>query len=434
MKHLFFDTDLFARITGLTLTLLVFSAPTQAQVGTQLDPDSTNYGRFVSLILSDQRLGTDADSPLVAYENSTPGQRGLAVSRCFDALCKEVGTQILDPLGSSNQAGVSGRILRGADGNAVIIHLKIGVSPSIRLIRCGTSDCIGGMGPPNTSTSILPEQGQAASMDAAIGSDGFPVIAAWLQDGSTGLGLWVIKCSDPICEEETTQTQIDPNRPLSGRVMDLMIGASGFPQIAFQDRESAGSNGEVALLSCNDLACAGQDETLSVLDVLGGSVGRIIDMKINASGHPVIAYAGNFSDLRVIACNDPLCIGDDDAPNVITTLNPINQAVAMDLDSQGHPAIAAYAFSVDDLEIIFCNDPACAGDDESRADVFESDDSVISFGAWVDAVFDSDDRLQIVYQFEERVSASVFLRSLYNIRCVVDGCSLVFSDRFEAMP
>ena len=434
MKHLFFLKSFFARTTALALMVLVASTTAQAQVGTQLDPVSSEYGSYVSMLLIEQGLEAKEDIPLIAYENRSTSRRGLAVSRCFDALCRNVASQTVDELGSSNQAGVFGRILRGADGHAIIIHLKIGVGAALRLVRCGEINCVGGMGPPNTRINIPLDQGQAASMDAAIGSDGFPVIAAWLQDGGTGLGLWVIKCSDPICEEETTQTQIDPNRPLSGRVMDLMIGASGFPQIAFQDRESAGSNGEVALLSCNDLACAGQDETLSVLDVLGGSVGRIIDMKINASGHPVIAYAGNLSNLRVIACNDPLCIGDDDAPNIITTLNPINQAVAMDLDSQGHPAIAAYAFSVDDLEIIFCNDPACAGDDESRADVFESDDSVISFGAWVDTVFDPNDRLQIVYQFEERLGTSNFLRSLYNIRCVPDGCSLVFSDRFEAMP
>lgn len=433
------DRGIFRRYRRLPVALVglftcCIAICAHAQVGTELDPVSTNYGRYVSFILAPGDEGSDNDSPLVAYENRSLGRQGLAVTRCFDPLCRELSFATLDDRGSSNQAGVFGRILRGADGNAVIVHLKIGVGAAMRVIRCTQSNCLGGMAPPNTLNTIELDQGQALNMDAAIGSDGFPVIAARLVDGGTNLGLWVIKCTDPVCELPAIQTQIDPTRPLAGLVIDLVIGASGFPQIAFSDREVQGSNGEVALLSCNDLACAGQDETLSVFDILGGSTGRIIDMKISASGFPVIAYAGTLSTLRVISCNDPICAGGDDLPNIVNTLSPVNQAIAMDLNSQGFPAFAAHSTSADNLEIIFCNDVACAGDDERSVDVFDADNQDIASGAWVDTVFDSSDRLQIVYQTVERAGPSNFLGSLYNIRCVIDGCSLVFSDRFEAAP
>ena len=417
-----------------TLLLILAATTAQAQEGSELDTVSTNYGPYVSMILVDSFQGSTTDLPLVAYENLSLGRQGLAVSRCLDPLCREALSQTLDNRGSSNAAGVYSRILQDQAGDILIVHLKIGVGAALRVVRCGFAACVGGMGSPTTLNSIALDQGQAVNIDAAIGSDGLPVIAASLRDGITDLGLWVIKCSDAVCEQPTTQTRIDPSRPLSGRVIDMIIGDSGFPQIAFQDKESAGSNGEVALLSCNDLACTGQNETLHVLDDLGGSNGRIIDLKLSPNGNPVIAYAGLSSTLRVIACNDPVCAGDDDAPNIIPTSSPINQAVAMDIDGQGHPAIAAHSQATDSLEIIFCNDAACAGQDERTADLFQSENEDIDTGAWVDVVFDEVDRLQVVYQTYERAGAGQNFRSVYSIRCVAEGCSLVFSDRFQAMP
>ncbi|MEN1728077.1 MAG: hypothetical protein AAGJ52_06520 [Pseudomonadota bacterium] len=413
------------------------SAPVQAQVGTELDTVSTNYGRYVSMILSPSaaRGATGIEeAPLVAYENRSIGRQGLAVSRCFDPLCRSVDSATLDDRGSSNGAGIDSRILRGADGHAIIIHRRIGVGSALRVVRCGVANCLGSLGAADTINTITPDQGVAVSMDAAIGSDGFPVIAALLQSGGTDLGLWVIKCSDSVCSLPTTQTQIDPSRPLSGRVIDMVIGASGFPQIAFQDRENSGSNGQMAVLTCNDHACAGQDEALSSLDDLGGGTGRIIDMKLNSSGHPVLAYTGLNSTLRVIRCDDPDCAGGNDLPNIVPTLGSITQAIAMDLDSQDRPAMAAQntGLTPDGLEIIFCNDPSCSGGDERRVDVFQSDQQDIALGAWVDAVFDPNDRLQIVYQTVERANSTVFLGSLYQIRCEFDGCGLIFADRFEA--
>ena len=417
---------------GLLFSLILITISSHAQVGAELDAVSTNYGRYVSLLLAEGEFETPLDSPLVAYENSSAGRQGLAVSRCFDPLCRQTASATLDGRGSSNAAGVFSRILRGQDGHALIVHLRIGVGGALRVVRCGLRDCTGGMGPPNEINSIALAQGTADIMDAAIGSDGFPVIAARLSDGATRLGLWVIKCSDPVCALSTTQTQIDPSRPLAGGVIDLTIGDDGFPQIAFQDRDQLGVNGHVALLSCNDLACAGQDETLHLLDELGGGVGRIIDLKIASSGHPVIAYTGLGSTLRVIACNDAVCSGDDDLPSILSTRDPASQAVAMDLDSQDRPAIAAHSQSADTLEIIFCNDPACAGDDERRVDVFDAESEDVDSGAWVDAVFDPDNRLQIAYQVVERVDSGPPLGSVYAIRCEFEGCSLVFNDRFEA--
>ena len=419
---------------GLLFSLVLLSMSSHAQVGTELDTVSTNYGRYLSLLLAEGVSDTPLDSPLVAYENSSAGLQGLAVSRCFDPLCRQTASTTLDGRGSSNAAGVFSRILRGQDGHALIVHLRIGVGGALRVVRCGLRDCTGGMGPANEINSIALAQGTASIMDAAIGSDGFPVIAARLRDGATELGLWVIKCSDPVCELSTTQTQIDPSRPLAGGVIDLTIGDDGFPQIAFQDRDQLGVNGHVALLSCNDLACAGQDETLHLLDELGGGVGRIIDLKIASSGHPVIAYAGLGSTLQVIACNDAVCSGDDDLPSIILTQDPVSQAVAMDLDSQDRPAIAAHSQSADSLEIIFCNDPACAGDDERSVDVFQSENEDIASGAWVDAVFDPSDRLQIVYQVVERVASGPLLGSVYAIHCEFEGCGPVFADGFEASP
>jgi hypothetical protein len=49
------------------------------------------------------------------------------------------------------------------------------------------------------------------------------------------------------------------------------------------------TNGDLKLARCNDLACAGQNERLAILDGVG-DVGQYASVAIAVDGVPVVAY------------------------------------------------------------------------------------------------------------------------------------------------
>lgn len=91
---------------------------------------------------------------------------------------------------------------------------------------------------------------------------------------------------------------------------------------------------------------------------------------MDAAGNPVIAYYRSgtqiFSTgtLRVMHCNDPDCAGGDESttsPEPATGVTP-----SLQLDASGNPVIAYYTgASTRDLKVMHCDDANCAGSNES---------------------------------------------------------------------
>ncbi len=70
-----------------------------------------------------------------------------------------------------------------------------------------------------------------------------------------------------------------------GTHASLAIGLDAKPVVAYYDA----TNGNLKLARCNDLACAGQNESLATLDS-GGDVGLYASIAIGLDGVPVVAY------------------------------------------------------------------------------------------------------------------------------------------------
>jgi len=419
-------TDLCARPLACFALMLAANAAIAQADPLGINPDSDSYGRYAS-------MASVNGNTLIAYENRQ-GARGMTVTICEGPACRFPISQVQDPQGTSNGAGVFASLLIPSDGLPVIVHVKFGAGGGIRVAKCGSSVCLPVMGAPPTtlvnvgSTGFFPN-----SVSAAVSSDGFPVISASLADGSVGQGLWVLKCSDPFCMGAVTETQIDPSRPNSGRWNATAIGADGMPVIAYQDRTSTGSNGNVMLLKCNDPACLGGDDSFSELEPLSGSVDRQIDLAIGPGGNPVIAFATPTGGLGLIACNDAACLGDDESFNVVSTRAAIGSAVALALNTLGHPVLAAHGFNsaANSLEVIACNDPLCSGNDEQTLHYFDDIDPDIGFGRYADLSHAGNDVFSLVYMREERISTSQFDRSLRVVDCTIEGCGVVFQDGYE---
>lgn len=421
--HVFTDV----RIRAIVFTLLFVANAAVAQVDPLgINPDSDEYGRYAS-------IGTIAGDPIIAYEDRD-GTGGMTVTYCNTPACRFPDSRLLDPEGTANSAGVFATLLTPSDGLPVIVHAKLGGGSPIRVAKCSNSLCSPVMGaPPTTLVDVGSTGFSPTGVSAAVGSDNFPIISASLQDGGSHQGLWIIKCSDPFCMGTVMETQIDPARLESGRLSVIAIGADDLPIVAYQDRTSTGSNGNLMLLKCNDPACLGGDESFSELAPLSGFTDRPIDLAIGPGGNPVIAFATEVGGLGVIACNDPACVGDDESFNVVTTQGVVGFAVALAMNTLGHPTLAAHGFGSSDgsLQVIACNDTACAGDNEKTLEFFSDADPSIRLGRYVDITHAGNDIFSLVYMRREQISSSQFNRSLRALACTLEGCGVILQDGFE---
>lgn len=138
-----------------------------------------------------------------------------------------------------------------------------------------------------------------------------------------------------------------------GRYPSLKLDASGNPVVAYGVEPSG-----LRLLHCDDPFCSGVEsiETIS-------STALIASLELDASGNPVLAFFEG-STLNVVHCNDPDCSGGGES---VTTPQPSPEGggrPSLELDAGGNPVIL-YVVNSWVINILHCNDPNCAGLDES---------------------------------------------------------------------
>jgi len=189
----------------------------------------------------------------------------------------------------------------------------------------------------------------------AIGTDGFPVIS--YQDGTTG-ALKVAKCNDAACAggDETITTVDDPINTV-GLFTSLAIGTDGFPVISYQDATA----GALKVAWCNDEACAGGEETITTIDDPTNTVGRYTSLAIGTDGLPVISYQDSSAGtLRVAKCNDPACAGGDET---ITTVDDPSGSVghytSLAIGTDGFPVISHQDQTAFRLRVVKCRNSSC---------------------------------------------------------------------------
>jgi len=210
-------------------------------------------------------------------------------------------------------------------------------------------------------TSIVDDPENSVGFDSsiAIGTDNFPVISYWDENANM---LKVAKCNDTACSgNDETITSVTSG----GHKTSIAISQDGFPVISHR-------NGALLMVTkCNDVACAGGDElTTQVDDSLGtDSAGSCTSLTISGDGYPVIAY-GNAVEyvLKVAKCDDVACTGGGEILSVV--YDPVEFAgwsCSLAIGHDGYPVISSIiqSFIPTYLVVTKCNDAACAGGDET---------------------------------------------------------------------
>ena len=210
----------------------------------------------------------------------------------------------------------------------------------------------------------------------AVGADGLPVVSFYSQARGS---LDVLKCNDPACDGlGETITVVDDPANAVGTFSSIAIGSDGFPVISYHD-DTADS---LKVTKCNDAACSGGDETITTVDNPANLVGKGTDIAIGTDGFPVICYFDETANaLKVAKCNDAACAGSNET---ITTVDDpvahVGQYCSIALGMDGHPYISYLDETAGTLKLMRCNDPACAGGDESTVVVDGTEMEMVGFG------------------------------------------------------
>ncbi len=137
----------------------------------------------------------------------------------------------------------------------------------------------------------------------------------------------------------------------------LQLDEAGNPVIAYTAQTD--NSFRVKLLHCDDPNCAGGND-IPITVASTGNVGVGSDgLELDAAGNPVIVYyKQSTAGMNIMHCNDPDCAGGDES---VTAPGPSWGDIAVELDAAGNPVISDYYSG---LRVTHCNDPYCAGSDE----------------------------------------------------------------------
>ena len=241
-----------------------------------------------------------------------------------------------------------------ASGNPVVAY-RDSLDTRLRVLHCDDPFCIGG-----GESLIMPEIESGQWPSIALDASGNPVVSYYTTPFDR---IKLLRCDDVNCADSESITTPDPQAFLLNHSTSVAIDAAGNPVIAYAPWAPLH---EIRIMHCNDPNCAGDDESITIHDSFAAAPSLTLD----AAGNPVVAYYRSATQifstgtLRVMHCNDPDCAGNDEtttSPEPATGITP-----SLQLDASGYPVIAYYTgASTRDLKVMHCNDVNCAGANES---------------------------------------------------------------------
>ena len=211
--------------------------------------------------------------------------------------------------------------------------------------------------------------GQYTSL--ALDASGFPVISYYEAIDVTTGRLKLMHCNDVLCtgnnESIVTVDGTGATGTSVGTYTSLVLDANGFPVISYRDV----TNTNLKVAHCNDVNCAGNNESIQTVDGAGGfNVGQYNSLALDASGFPVISYQdGGTFDLKLAHCNDANCAGSNESIVTVVSTGAVGQYTSLKLYN-GNPVISYYDIydvtnldpsATGNLKLVRCDDPNCAG-------------------------------------------------------------------------
>jgi len=375
-KHML-PLGIFMLQTGTTATAeMIFLDGFESQQVTSIVDDPENSVGLESSIV----IGND-NFPVVSYWDETANM--LKIAKCNDTACSGNDETVTSVASGGRQTSIA----ISQDGFPVISHRNGGL---LMVTKCNDAACAGG---DELTTQVDDLLGSPRCTSLAISPDGFPVIA---YGSATDNVLKVAKCDDIACTGggEILSVAYDPNEA-AGMSCSLAMGHDGHPVISSVIQSIFVTY--LVVTKCNDVACAGVDETTTKLN--DSNIGQT-SIAIGTDNNPVISYrsSGN-KRLKVAHCNDTACTGNNELLSTVDSVNDVGEYNSIAIGDDGFPVISYFDRTAGALKVAKCNDLACSGRNETITTV---DDPPTNAGFHTSITIGEDSRPVISYwQYDE---------------------------------
>jgi hypothetical protein len=244
-------------------------------------------------------------------------------------------------------------VLDGA-GNPVVSYYD-DTNGALKLVHCNDASCAGG----GESLVTVDNAGDVGGDTSLVLDDaGNPVISYY--DWSNR-DLKLVHCNDPSCAGGGQSIVTVDSAGNVGGYTSLVLDGAGNPVVSYLDI----TNGDLKLVHCHDPSCADGGQSIVTVDS-AGFVGGFTSLVLDAAGNPVVSYYdGSNGDLKLVHCNDPGCAGSDESLVTVDSDGDVGWFTSLVLDGAGNPVVSYYDDTNGDLKLVHCHDANCAGGDES---------------------------------------------------------------------
>jgi hypothetical protein len=290
-----------------------------------------------------------AGNPAISYVNDDTG--ALGVIHCNDPDCDPLvnGSESIETPDTSVVTTGTSLELDGA-GNPVVSYAKGG----LRLLRCDDPNCVGDAPIVVDNSDLTTGESSSLSLDSV----GRPVVGYY---DPPAQALKVVHCNDLNCSGMDETPIMPDTEGSSGGSPSLALDGLDRPVVSYYDA----STGDLKVLHCNDVACAGGDDIARFVDI-PGTTGYFTSLVLDSSGIPVVSYHDYTNgDLRVLRCGNANCSSPASITSPDSTAADVGLYTSVSIDASRKPVIAYYDNTNDNLKILHCNDINCAGGDES---------------------------------------------------------------------
>jgi len=312
----FFATPLGFLIAVLAFTFLSlhqYLLAANITAGTPLEPDSSAEDISLFDIASDGASGW-----VIAYADDGI----LKVIRCSDRACaSKTGPTTIDTAAQATDV----RVLIDSSNQVIIGYDHTGSgTKGIKVAVCDSLDCTGTV----TGTTVVSTAGHVPFRhDMVLNSSGFPVFV-YMDPISSG-DLHLIECTNAVCSTRNTNV-VDGAPAIFSQNHKLQLDSSGFPVVAYAD-----SSSELAIAHCSDAACSSTPTKNTVNFGSGGFLpNNVFALELDSSGFPMVYYVvdsgGDAGELHLVRCNDVNCAGGNEANTIIDGTGLSNGSPGMD--------------------------------------------------------------------------------------------------------
>lgn len=258
----------------------------------------------------------------------------------------------------------------------------------------------------------------AAIPEIQLTSDDIPVVTF-----ATVAGNFLTMCSTSDCTGGTSAPITLSDQAVASH---LALDAANLAGAAWVD-----SANDLHFVKCSNAACTSRQEN-TVVSGAENTSSDSMAMVIPTSGNPIFAYAGGagFVETRLIFCNDPLCAGGDETVVTLDTDALPVKGLDLALTAAGLPVVA-YVDADDEISLVLCQNADCSTK-ESRTGILpglkpdvnvdESDVAHVAFIEVYTTVFEVDAGPPVSSRTttHERLSA---------IRCTTPSCDFMSVDQ-----